>query len=51
MKRFYVLIDLDTEIPYGYTFDYDKAIAEAKRIKDEECIVIHIYEFTPEDEF
>lgn len=51
MKTFYVLIDVDTGIHYGYTFDYDKAIAEAKRIEDEEFIAIYIYEFTPEDKF
>lgn len=51
MKTFYILIDIDTEITYGYTFDYNKALDEAKRIEDEECIAISVYEFSPEDMF
>lgn len=51
MKTFYILIDVDSCTTYGYTFDYDKAVEEARRIEDEELIAIDIYEFTPEDKF
>ena len=51
MKTFYILIDMDTETTYGYTFDYNSALNEAKRIEKKECISISIYEFCPEDKF
>lgn len=51
MKTFYILIDIDTETHYGYTFDYNKALNTAKAIEKEKGIAISIYEFCPEDKF
>ena len=51
MKKFYALIDENNGRHYGYTFDYNKALAEAERIEDKENIAIYIYEFYPDEEF
>lgn len=51
MKTFYVLIDADNSIHYGYTFDEEKAKAEAKRVEDETGCQINIYEFGDYSEF
>jgi hypothetical protein len=52
MKTFYVLIDKNSRMHYGYTFDERKAREEAYRIEQENNDVhIAIYEFEPCEEF
>lgn len=52
MKTFYVLIDENSRMHYGYTFDAKKAMEEANRIEeDDDNVHIVIYEFEPYEEF
>ena len=51
MKTFYVLIDSSNGLHYGFTFDEEKAKAEAKRIEKEDKCQIDIYEFGDYSEF
>lgn len=52
MKTFYVLIDTNSRMHYGYTFDEKKAREEAYRVeKEDNNIHIAIYEFEPYEEF
>ena len=52
MKTFYTLIDENSRMHYGYTFDEKKAREEANRIeKEDNNVHIVIYEFEPYEEF
>ena len=52
MKTFYALIDTNSRMHYGYTFDERKAREEANRIEAEDPDVhIAIYKFRPYEEF
>lgn len=52
MKTFYALIDINSRMHYGYTFDEKKAREEAIRIeKENDDVHIVIYEFEPYEEF
>lgn len=51
MGTFYVLIDQELNMHYGYTFDEERAKAEAKRIEEEHGRQIDIYEFGDHSEF
>lgn len=52
MKAFYTLIDENSRMHYGYTFDVKKAMEEAHRIEEEDSNAhIVIYEFESYEEF
>lgn len=52
MKTFYVLIDDNSRMHYGYTFDEKRAREEAYRIeKENDDVHIVIYEFESYEEF
>ena len=51
MKTFYVLIDANNGMHYGYTFDEDKARKERDNLEDEHDVQIDIYEFKSYEEF
>ena len=51
MKTFYVLIDADNGMHYGYTFDEEKAKEEVIRLEYEHDVFVDIYEFKPYEEF
>lgn len=51
MRTFYVLIDANNGMHYGYTFDEEKARKERDKLEDEHDVEIDIYEFKPYEEF
>jgi hypothetical protein len=51
MRTFYVLIDSDNGMHYGYTFDEEKARKERDKLEDEHGVQIDIYEFKSYEEF